>query len=186
MRRALAIDEKNYGQDHPAVARDLNNLGGLLYETARRGESEPLLRRALAIDEKHYGENHPEVAQDLSSLGRLLRVTERYDEAEPLMRRALTIDEKSFGQHHPIVASRLNNLARLLQSTKRPEEAEPLMRRAVAIRVEFTRRTGHRDPRLDAVFANYARLLSVLGKNDAEIEVVRADLLRPLADKPPS
>ena len=29
-RRALAIDEKSYGPDHPDVARDLNNLAGLL------------------------------------------------------------------------------------------------------------------------------------------------------------
>jgi len=27
MRRALAIDEKSYGPEHPSVARDLNNLG---------------------------------------------------------------------------------------------------------------------------------------------------------------
>ena len=26
MRRALAIDEASYGKDHPAVARELNNL----------------------------------------------------------------------------------------------------------------------------------------------------------------
>ena len=29
-RRALAIDEKALGPDHPDVARDLNNLAGLL------------------------------------------------------------------------------------------------------------------------------------------------------------
>ena len=30
MRRALAIDEKSFGPDHPNVARDLNNLAVLL------------------------------------------------------------------------------------------------------------------------------------------------------------
>ena len=50
MRRALAIDEKSYGADHPAVARDLNNLAQLLQATNRLGEAEPLMRRALAID----------------------------------------------------------------------------------------------------------------------------------------
>ena len=34
-------------------------------------------------------------------------------------------------------------------SHNRIDEAEPLMHRAVAIRVEFTRRTGHRHPSLD-------------------------------------
>jgi hypothetical protein len=103
-----------------------------------------------------------------------------------VLRRALTIDERSFGTDHPIVASRLHNLARLLQSTKRHEEAEPLMRRAVAIRVEFTKRTGHRDPRLDPVLANYAHLLSGLGKSQPEIEAACAELMWPLTDKPPS
>jgi hypothetical protein len=34
MRRALAIDEKSYGPEHPDVARDLNNLAALLEQNA--------------------------------------------------------------------------------------------------------------------------------------------------------
>ena len=59
MRRALAIDEKSYGPEHPNVARDLNNLAQLLQATNRLEEAEPLMRRALAIDEKSYGPEHP-------------------------------------------------------------------------------------------------------------------------------
>ena len=44
-RRALAIDEKSYGPDHPDVARDLNNLALLLQDTNRLNEAEPLFRR---------------------------------------------------------------------------------------------------------------------------------------------
>ena len=62
MRRALAIDEKSYGPDHPNVATALNNLAGLLEETNRLAEAEPLMRRALAIDEKSFGFDHPKVA----------------------------------------------------------------------------------------------------------------------------
>ena len=47
MRRALAIDEKSFGPDHPNVARDLNNLAQLLQATNRLAEAEPLMRRAL-------------------------------------------------------------------------------------------------------------------------------------------
>ena len=59
-RRALAIDERTYGQDHPNVARDLNNLAALLWDTKRFVEAEPLFRRALAISEKCYGADHPQ------------------------------------------------------------------------------------------------------------------------------
>ena len=62
MRRALAIDEKSFGPDHPNVARDLNNLAQLLQATNRLAEAEPLMRRALAIDEKSFGPDHPNVA----------------------------------------------------------------------------------------------------------------------------
>ena len=95
MRRALAIDEKSFGPDHPDVARDLNNLAQLLQATNRLAEAEPLMRRALAIDEKSFGPDHPDVAIDLNNLAQLLQATNRLAEAEPLMRRALAIDEKA-------------------------------------------------------------------------------------------
>ena len=105
------------------------NLAGLLRQTNRPSEVEPLLRRALAIDEKSYGSDHPEVATDLNNLAGLLRQTNRPGEAEPLVRRALAIAEKSYGPDHPKVATALNNLAELLRMTNRLPEAEPLTAR---------------------------------------------------------
>jgi hypothetical protein len=49
MRRALDIDERSFGNDHPNVARDLYNLAKLLKSTNRLAEAEPLMRRALLI-----------------------------------------------------------------------------------------------------------------------------------------
>ena len=133
MRRALTIDEKSFGPDHPNVAIHLNNLAQLLQDTNRLEEVEPLMRRALLIDETSFGPDHPNVAIRLNNLAQLLKATNRLEEAEPLMRRALAIDEKSFGPDHPNVAIDLNNLAQLLKATNRLDEAEPLMRRALAI-----------------------------------------------------
>jgi tetratricopeptide (TPR) repeat protein len=133
MRRALAIDEASYGNDHPNVATALNNLASLLQATNRLAEAEPLMRRVVAIFEISYGTGHPNVATALNNLASLLQATNRLAEAEPLMRRALAIDEASYGTDHPNVAIRLNNLASLLQDTNRLAEAEPLMRRALAI-----------------------------------------------------
>jgi tetratricopeptide (TPR) repeat protein len=180
MRRALAIDEKGFGPNHSTVAIRLNNLAQLLKATNRLVKAEPLMRRALAIDEKNFGSDHPAVAKVLNNLAQLLQDTNRLDEAEPLMRRALAIDEKSLGLDHPNVAVELNNLATLLLATNRFDEAEQLMRRAVAILVGFTRRTGHRHPNLDAVVANYARLLVAMGRSEAEIDAASAALGRSL------
>ena len=62
MRRTLAIDEASFGNDHPNVARDLNNLAQLLQDTNRLSEAEPLMRRHLAIFlafERATGHAHP-------------------------------------------------------------------------------------------------------------------------------
>ena len=133
MWRALRIDEKNYGPDHPNVARDLNNLAQLLHAAGRFGKAESLMQRALGIDEKSHGPDHPDVARDLNTLAQLLHAGGRFGEAEPLMRRALEIDEKHYGPQHPDVATDINILGALLQDTDRLPQAEPLYLRALKI-----------------------------------------------------
>ena len=161
MRRALAIDEKSFGPDHPKVAIRLNNLAALLWTTNRLSEAEPLMRRALAIDEKSFGPDHPNVAIRLNNLAPLLQATNRLSEAEPLMRRALAIDEKSFGPDHLNVARDLNNLAQLLKATNRLSEAEPLMRRVIAI---FEKSLGPGHPNVAIGLNNLALLLKATNR----------------------
>jgi tetratricopeptide (TPR) repeat protein len=48
-RRALTIDEKSFGPEHPDVARGLNNLALPLSDTNRLAEAEPLFRQVLRI-----------------------------------------------------------------------------------------------------------------------------------------
>jgi tetratricopeptide (TPR) repeat protein len=172
MRRALAIDEKSFGKDHPRVAIDLNNLAQLLQDTNRLKEAEPLMRRALQIDEKSFGKDHPRVAIDLNNLAQLLQDTNRLKEAEPLMQRALKIDEKSFGKNHPRVAIDLNNLASLLQDTNRLKEAEPLMQRALQI---DEKSFGKDHPRVAIRLNNLASLLKATNRlKEAEPLMQRA------------
>jgi len=157
LRRALAIDERVFGDDHSEVAVRLNNLASLLIDTNRFDEAEPLMRRALAIDKRVLGGDHPSVAIRLSNLAQLLCDTGRLGEAEPLMRRALAIGEKALGGDHPSVAIRLNNLAQLLCNTGRLGEADPLMRRALAI---DEKALGDDHPTVAIQLNNLAQLLS--------------------------
>ena len=156
MRRALALDETAFGNEHPNVAVRLKNLAALLKATNRLGEAEPLMRRALAIDEAASGKDHPDVAIDLNNLAQLLQDTNRLEEAEPLMRRALAIDEAVFGNEHPRIAVQLNNLAQFLQATNHLDEAEPLMRRALVIDEAFF---GNEHPKIAIRLNNLAQLL---------------------------
>jgi hypothetical protein len=74
-RRALAIDELSYGPDHPDVARDLNNLAGLLRATNRLAEAEPQYRRTARIlveFVRSTGHEHPRLRDVLANCRELL------------------------------------------------------------------------------------------------------------------
>jgi tetratricopeptide (TPR) repeat protein len=172
MRRALDIDEVNYGKNDPNVAIYLNNLAQLLHVTNRISEAEPLMRRALAMQEENYGEDDPRVAICLSNLAELLKDTNRLNEAESLMRRAMAIQEANYGKDDPTVALCLNNLAQLLCDTNRLREAEPLMRRALTID-EISYGVNHPDVAID--LNNLALLLLNTNRlNEAEPLMRRA------------
>src|SRR5262249_9741218 len=51
-KRAIAIDEKALGPEHPDLATWLNNLAELYRNQGKYAEAEPLYKRAIAIDEK--------------------------------------------------------------------------------------------------------------------------------------
>jgi hypothetical protein len=100
MRRALAIDEASYGNDHPNVARDLNNLARLLQDTNRLGEAEPLMRRALAIFlafQRDTGHAHPHrdgaIGNYTGLLAAMGRSAPEIDAALATLRREVDVDQ---------------------------------------------------------------------------------------------
>src|SRR5215471_13152244 len=91
-RRAIVIDEKVLGKDHPDVARDYNNLALLLHAQGKYDQAEPLYRRAIENDEKILGKDHPNVALRYNNLALLLQDRGKFDQAEPLYRRAIQVN----------------------------------------------------------------------------------------------
>jgi tetratricopeptide (TPR) repeat protein len=74
-RRALAIDEKSLGPEHPSVATGLNNLALLLSDTDRLAEAEPLYRQVLRIFaefEHRTGHEHPHFSTAINIYAKLL------------------------------------------------------------------------------------------------------------------
>ncbi|MEE9140229.1 MAG: tetratricopeptide repeat protein, partial [Alphaproteobacteria bacterium] len=57
--RALAIDEKAFGPDHPSVARDVNNIGSVLQAQGDLEGAAKAFKRALRIFERALGPEHP-------------------------------------------------------------------------------------------------------------------------------
>ena len=48
-KKALEVAEKNFGPNHPDVAKSLNSLARLYKTQAQYAQAEPLVERALAI-----------------------------------------------------------------------------------------------------------------------------------------
>ncbi|KKK86115.1 hypothetical protein LCGC14_2766480, partial [marine sediment metagenome] len=79
--KALTIQVKALGPDHPDVATSLNNLAMLYKNQGEYALAEPLYKRSLAIKEKVHGPEHPDVATTLKNLARLYKTQGKYAEA---------------------------------------------------------------------------------------------------------
>ena len=83
MRRALKIDENSFGENHPTVARDLNNLALLLKTTNQLAEAESLSRRSVEIIlqfTRKTGHPHPHLQDVINSYAELLQAMGRSNE----------------------------------------------------------------------------------------------------------
>ena len=69
--RALAIDERAYGPDHPKVATDVNNLGGVLYALGDLPAARAAYERALRIREATLPPGHPAIQRVRANLASL-------------------------------------------------------------------------------------------------------------------
>ena len=90
-RRAVAIDEKSLGPEHPNTSRDLCNLAFLLQATGRLNEAEQLYRRAIVVLEKSFGSDHATVGRVLTALALLLAEQGNWPKAVDLGHRAKPI-----------------------------------------------------------------------------------------------
>ncbi|MDA0967575.1 MAG: tetratricopeptide repeat protein [Proteobacteria bacterium] len=107
---ALKSDIKTFGQEHPSVARDRNNLGSAWLYKGNYDKAIEYYELALKSDIKTFGQEHPDVASDRNNLGAAWADKGEYDKAIEYYELALKSDIKTFGQEHPDVAIDRNNL----------------------------------------------------------------------------
>jgi CHAT domain-containing protein/Tfp pilus assembly protein PilF len=133
LQRALKIEEKALGPEHPETGRGYQNLAMLYQEMGDYAKAEPLYQRGLKIREKALGPDHRDVATNLTNLASLYRKMGDYAKAEPLLQRALKIYEKALGPDHPNTAYTLQHLGLLYYEMGDYVKAEPLLQRALKI-----------------------------------------------------
>ena len=159
--RALEVQRRALGEEHPNVAVSLGNLGLVYLYKGDPDRAKIYNEQALAIETKVFGEDHPEVASSLSNLGNVLAAQHEYAKAQELHERALAIQEKALGNEHPMVAGTLNNLGLALQAQGKLEEASTTHQRALNMR---QRVLGPEHPLVATSASNLGIVLEMQGK----------------------
>ncbi len=131
--RALAMDEKTFGADHPNAAIRVNNLGMVHQALGDLPAARAAFERALAIWEKALGADRSNVASAVNNLGSVLQDMGDLPAARAAFERALAIDEKTFGSDHPEVATDVNNLGVVYQALGTLPAARAAYERALKI-----------------------------------------------------
>jgi serine/threonine protein kinase len=91
MRMALALKQKELGDDHLEVAITVMNVGLALHELGRDAESEPLMSKAVAMFRTLSGEDSARLALGLANHAEVLTALGRYPEAHVAIERTLSI-----------------------------------------------------------------------------------------------
>jgi tetratricopeptide (TPR) repeat protein len=131
--RALAIDRKVLGEDHPLTAEDLEGLAELELRVGHFKEGKELAGKSLAVRERVFGDESDVVAKSHKTLADLLVDSGAAADALPHAQRALDIATKHHGADSTYAAGALATMGTILHDLHRKPEAEPYLARAVAI-----------------------------------------------------
>jgi tetratricopeptide (TPR) repeat protein len=138
LKRALEIEEKALGAEHPSVASTLEELGWMCHGQHKEAEAEQHLKKAMALYEADLGREHPHVARCCSKLGRVCLSEDHKQEAEDCCRRALGIFEHTGGNDVERAAA-LEDYAAVLHSKGDHAKARELEAQATLLRASRRR-----------------------------------------------
>jgi eukaryotic-like serine/threonine-protein kinase len=171
--RALEVDRRVLGDDHPRVAMRLNNLAVVAQNIGDLKLAETLFRDAIRRYEQAYGDQHPETGSARGNYGLLLWREGRLAEAEPLLRSALDVVLKLYGPNNYNVAYARVSLAMLLHDQGNLPAAETEFREALAV---YDKSLPPNHQYRAAALTHFARLLVDRGKPEEALAMSDASL----------
>ncbi|MDB4959589.1 MAG: Serine/threonine kinase, partial [Myxococcales bacterium] len=133
LERALAIDEKLLGPDHPDLAAVQIALGGAAYERTDYDGAVARYERGIAILERALGHQNVQVANALNDLAGTRQWQGRTEDALAAIHEALAIDEQVLPKADPQTASHLATEAEVLEQLDRHDDALVANERALAM-----------------------------------------------------
>jgi tetratricopeptide (TPR) repeat protein len=171
--RALAIDKKVYGTDHPNVAILLNNIGQILQDKEDLDGALNYTAQALAIVEKVYGTDHPKVAIYANNIGAIFYAKKDFDGALTNTSRALAIDKKVYGTDHPKVAIYVSNIGAIFYAKGDLDSALTYTRQALIIDEKVY---GPDHPQVAIIVNNIGQILKDKGYLDEALKYAKRSL----------
>jgi tetratricopeptide (TPR) repeat protein len=125
--RALAIQRRHLGDDHPDVATTLGQLGYGQYLGGRFDEALASFSNAIARRERALGPDHVDVAGLLDNVSVVYAFLGRSAEATRTARRAADILRRGLGAKHRRTLASMIGLAQLLEVEERYDEANQIL-----------------------------------------------------------
>ena len=156
-KRALKINETEFGKDDPDTGASLNMLAAVYSDQGRFAEAEPLLKRTLVIYEKGLSKNHPWYAECEHDLATLYERQKRYKDAEPLRDHTIDVYKKSGAEAH-LGQDWYNSRANLYWTTKRPKEAVADLKDAMELSFKIREHASGDYKQKAQAFAQYYKL----------------------------
>jgi len=136
-RTGLERSRSLYGEEHPATARLLVDLGFALYRLGDHpAQALASMREGYAIQEKLLPADSLELANSMDKIAELLRRYSQTGDSESLQRQALAIKRRRLGNENPALISSLNSLSWLLQDRDALPEAESVVEEALRLHRE--------------------------------------------------
>ncbi len=159
--QALSIRQRIYGEDAPATAFSLGDIGYVLSTLGEYAAAKPYFEKVLKICRKTYGEEHSHTITAINNYGILLSQNGDYHEARPYQEKSVLLSEKVLGKEHPKTALAYHNLATLLMDLSDDRAAKPYCYRAVELRRKVL---GPRHPGTAESLHNLGAVLGNLGE----------------------
>ncbi len=161
-----------FGEDHPNVMTQWNNLAVVLAMQGEYPEAEEIMRRLLE-SRRAVMPAGAYMGNTLGNLGAVVLARELYAEAEPILRETIALMREKFGSDHPRLARRINSLGRVKIATGDLDQAEALFHESTEI-FERTERTDH--PQYFVAQRGLGRVLGARENHAEAVTVLKATL----------
>ena len=143
--KAMAIFRKTLPDDHPDLARCLNNLGFALEQAGNLKSARPCLEEAVSISRKSLADEPLFTALGLTNLGLLQRRLGDFQGAKKSLEEALVIRRSALPVADPLIEASLLNLGRVQSDLQETAAAMKSIQEALEIRKKILRRKTEAD-----------------------------------------